>query len=90
MNTKNISKKAISACAQTEGGIYKIFSCQTSHGNYYVQDMPGPYGCSRRFRLMHDRKALYLHDYEDAQKAIGALLEHLNRILVQQQELDLF
>lgn len=90
MSTRNISKKAISACDQKEGGIYKIFSCQTSNGNYYVQDMPGPYGCGRRFRLMHDRKAMYLQDYSDAKEAIKAMLLFLNRTLVQQTELDLF
>lgn len=90
MNTRNISKKAISACPQKEGGTYKIFSCQTSAGNYYVQDMPGSWGSGRRFRLMHDRRALFIKDYEDAQEAIGVLLEHLNRILVQQTELDLY
>lgn len=90
MNTRNISKKAISARPQKEGGTYKIFSCQTSYGNYYVQDMPGPYGSGRRFRLMHDRKAMQRGDYLTEQLAIGALLVHLSRILVQQQEIDLF
>lgn len=90
MNTRKISKKAISACPQKEGGIYKIFSCQTSDGNYYVQDMPGPYGCGRRFRLMHDRKALRPIDYDDPKQAIGELLQYLEWILVQQTALDLF
>ena len=64
-------------------GIYKVFSAQTKNGQYYVQMMPGPYGLGVRYRLMHNRKAVQLQDYEDEISAISAMLEHLRRVLVQ-------
>lgn len=64
-------------------GIYKVFSAQTKRGQYYVQMMPGPWGLGVRYRLMHNRKAVQLQDYEDEISAISALLEHLRRVLVQ-------
>lgn len=64
-------------------GIYKVFSAQTRNGQYYVQVMPGPYGLGVRYRLMHNRKAVQLQDYEDEISATSALLEHLRRVLVQ-------
>lgn len=62
-------------------GVYKVFSCRTIRGNYYVQRMLRPYDDRFIFRLMHDRKAVQCQDFESEQDAISALLEHLRRVL---------
>lgn len=67
-----------------KSGVYKIFSAQTMSGNYYVQDMPGPWGCGRRYRLMKDRRCFAAHDYDDPISAIEAMLNELQNVLVKQ------
>lgn len=62
-------------------GLFKVFSARTTRGNYYVQQMPGCYGCGTIYRLMHDRKAVQRQDYYDEREAVSALLEHLRRVL---------
>ena len=64
-----------------DAGVCKVFSARTTRGNYYVQRMPGSYGCGTIYRLMHDRKAVQCQDFESEQEAISALLEHLRRVL---------
>lgn len=71
--------------ATTDGktGIYKVFSAQTRNGQYYVQMMPKTWSQGVQYRLMHNRKSIYIHDYDDEASAISAMLEHLRRVLVQ-------
>ena len=73
----------IKAIKDGKTGIYKVFSAQTKNGQYYVQMMPSYYGLGVRYRLMHNRKAVQLQDYEDEASAVSAMLEHLRRVLVQ-------
>lgn len=87
--THQTGRECLWAGKRERSGIYKIFSAQTMSGNYYVQDMPGPWGCGRRYRLMKDRKCFAAHDYEDPVSAIEAMLNELRNVLVNQPDLFL-
>lgn len=87
IKTKHQTGRDCLWAGQRKSGVYKIFSAKTMSGNYYVQDMPGPFGYGRRYRLMKDRKCFSVHDYEDPVRAIEAMLNELRNVLVNQPDM---
>lgn len=72
-----------------DGNVCKVMVCKTIKGTYYVQEMPGWYGCGRRWVIMRDRKRYQNRDYESPESACAAMLEAVRRDVLMQTEIRL-
>lgn len=76
-----------------EGNVCKVMVCKTIKGTYYVQEMPGYYGCGRRWVIMKDRKRYQYRaqyrDYATPEAACAAMLEAVRRDVLLQTEIKL-
>ena len=72
-----------------EGNVCKVMVCKTIKGTYYVQEMPGYYGCGRRWVIMKDRKRYQNRDYDYPEAACAAMLEAVRRDVLLQTEIKL-
>lgn len=72
-----------------DGNICKIMTCKTKIGTYYVQEMPGYYGCGRKWVIMKDRRIYQMRDYEDPDAACRAMLEAVRRDVLKQTTINL-
>lgn len=72
-----------------EGQVCKVMVCKTIKGTYYVQEMPGYYGCGRRWVIMKDRKRYQYRDYATPEAACAAMLEAVRRDVLLQTEIKL-
>lgn len=72
-----------------EGNVCKVMVCKTIKGTYYVQEMPGYYGCGRRWVIMRNRKRYQYRDYETPEAACAAMLEAVRRDVLLQTEIKL-
>lgn len=69
--------------------VIKVFSVKDGAHHYYVQEMPGLYGCGRDFAIMKDRERFYYGGrMKTKQEAVAWLLK---RLLVEmgQRSIDL-
>ena len=57
--------------------LLKVLTIKTTKHSYYVQRMPGHCGLGVRYRLMMDRKRLFLRDYGIEREACETLLYHV-------------
>ena len=67
--------------------VEKIFSVKTRRGNYAVERFIDSHDVTS-YRLMHDRRYVTAECFQEENKAIAALLEHVKRVFVQQQSLE--
>lgn len=72
-----------------EGNVCKVMVCKTIKGTYYVQAMPGYWGCGRRWVIMKDRKRYQNRDYMTPEAACAAMLEAVRRDVLMQTEIKL-
>lgn len=69
-------------------GVHKVFSVRDRAHSYYIQEMPGYWGCERNYAVMKDRKRLYAGRFNHVEDAKRWLLQLLIRDL-ETQQLDL-
>ena len=62
-------------------GVHKVFVVRDRLHTYYVQEMPGMWGCGRNYAIMKDRKRLYYGRMDTAENAKRWLLQYLLREL---------
>lgn len=72
-----------------EGNVCKVMVCKTIKGTFYVQEMPGSYGCGRRWVIMRNRKRYQYRNYESPESACAAMLETVRRDVLMQTEIRL-
>lgn len=65
--------------------IAKVFTVKDCRNTYYVQLMPGNWGCGTNYQVMKDRKRLYYGRFNTSKEAIGWLLAYLCRNLEQME-----